>query len=110
MAGSALERLRESNQRARAKTTALEQNIVRKALISGTGAALGYASKKGVREELGGVPVKLGLAALGALGELLLKGAAQRAAGAVGDASLAIYSHEAMQEGTFVAGTTGGNL
>lgn len=102
---TALDRLRDSNARQRAKTTALEQNIVRKATIGATGAALGYASKKGMREELGGVPIKLALSGVGALGELLLKGAAQRFAGAVGDASLAIYSHEAVQEGSFVAGS-----
>lgn len=101
---AAIDRLQATAARQRDKTRALEQNIVRKVVLSGTGAALGYASKKGVREEIGGVPIKLGLAAIGALGEIMLKGGAQRFAGAVGDASLVIYSHEAIQEGSFVAG------
>ncbi len=101
---TAIDRLQAANSRAHQKTRAMEQNVVRKVVISGTGAALGYASKRGMREDVAGVPIKLAMAAVGALGEILLKGAPQRLSGAIGDASLAIYSHEAMQEGSFVAG------
>lgn len=113
MASSAIERLKEGNKRAREKTNRVEQGIVRKATISLTGAALGYGKRKAMPTEVGGVPIKLLIGAAGTVGELVTKGAIQRFFGAAGDAALAIYSHEAVQEGSFVAGlepVSGGDL
>lgn len=101
---TAIDRLRDANKRARDKSSRLEQGIVRKATISMTGAALGYGKNKGMPIELVGVPTKLALGAVTTIGELVTKGAMQRFFGAVSDASLAVYAHEAMQEGSFVAG------
>lgn len=113
MASSAIERLRESTKRAREKTNKVEQGIIRKATITATAAALGWGKRKSMPLEIGGVPTKLVIGALGTVGELVTKGAVQRFFGAAGDAALAIYAHESVQEGQFVAGVesvSGGNL
>jgi hypothetical protein len=104
MASSAIERLRESTKRAREKTSKVEQGIIRKATISLTGAALGYGRQRNMPVAIAGVPIKLVIGAVGTVGELMTKGATQRFFGAAGDAALAVYAHEAMQEGSFVAG------
>lgn len=110
---SAIERMRDATKRARDKSNKIEQGIVRKATVSLTGAALGWGKKKAWPTELGGVPIKLAIGAIGTIAELTTKGAVQRFFGAASDASLAIYSHEAVQEGSFVAGeepVSGGDL
>jgi hypothetical protein len=104
MSAAAIERLQSANKRARAATQAIEQGIVRKATIVSTGLALGFAAKKGMRTEIANVPIKLGTGLGLAVVELFTKGAVQRFAAAVSDANLAIYSHEAVQTGSWVAG------
>lgn len=100
----ALAHAKSINKNARAKAERAEQGIVRKAVVAGTGAAIAYAEKKGMPDEMLGVPSKLAVGVGLTLVEIFAKGAVQRIAGAVSDASLAVWSHEAVQEGSFVAG------
>jgi hypothetical protein len=107
MASEAIQRLQDAAKRARVKTAVAEQGVIRKVTIAGTGAGLGYWKKKGMPLEFLGVPSKLGLAGLATVVEIVAKGAVQRFAGAVSDAALAVYTHEAVEAGAVVAGETG---
>lgn len=104
---SAIERLQESAKRARLKTQVAEQGIVRKCTLAATGAGLGYAKKKGMAPDIGGVPTKLVIAGIGTVAEIMTRGAIARFCGAVADASIAVFSHEAVETGSWVAGDGG---
>lgn len=103
---NAIQRLQDAAKRARLKTQSAEQGIVRKCTLAATGAGLGFAKKKGMAPEVGGVPTKLVIAGLGTVAEIMTRGAVQRFVGAVADASIAVFAHEAVEAGSFVAGTT----
>ncbi len=94
--------------RARSKVQDMEHGLVRKSVIGVTGATLAMAGQREVLPvEVAGVPTKLGLALAATLVEAMSKGPVRRIAGAVGDASLAVYAHEAVQNESFVAGVAG---
>ena len=107
---TAIQRLQDSAKRARLKTERAEQGIVRKCTLAATGAGLGYAKKKGMSHEVGGVPTKLVIAGLGTIGEIATKGAVSRFLGAVADGAIAVFAHEAVDTGSWVAGTDGGEI
>lgn len=98
-----IDSMQRSAQNARSKVRELEAGLVRKSVISITGATLALSSKKNVMPlEIGGVPTKLGLALGFTLVEAMSRGSMRRMAGAAGDACLAVYTHEAVQAGGFV--------
>lgn len=105
MAGTKIERARASAARAREKVQQVEHGLVRKSVIGVTGATLALGAKKNVLPvEVAGVPTKLGISLAATLVEAMSRGPVRRIAGAVADGTLAVYAHEAVQGGSFVAG------
>jgi hypothetical protein len=88
----------------RRKAQELEQGFMRKSMIALTAAATGYAEKKGAPVSVMGVPLKLVIATGASVGEAISKGPARRFLGAIADAELAIYTHDAIKTGGFIAG------
>src|SRR5205085_11988504 len=109
MAARELSRARAQIQSIRRKGAELETQFVRKAVITITAAAQGFAESKGLAPSYFGVPTKLGLSALGSLGQLMTRDAtASRFLGAFADAQLAAYTYAASKSHAFIAGEEGG--
>lgn len=93
----------------RRRGTELETQIVRKAVITATAAATGFAESKGLAPGYFGVPTKLGLATVATLLQLIVRDkTANSFFGAFGDSQLANYAYEASKLGAFIAGDDGG--
>jgi len=101
---SEIQRVRAQAMGARKRVAEVEQDFIRKTLMALTGGGYGLARRKGLRNNIAGVPLKLGVATLAALGQVMSKGSTRRAFGAIADASIACYSENAMASGQFVAG------
>lgn len=105
---SELARLKASIANARKKTDEIETILVRKAVITITAAATGFAETKGLGVSYFGVPTKLGLATLLSLGEAITRDAKlRRFMGAMGDTQLAAYTYAATKARAFIAGDGG---
>lgn len=101
---SEIQRLRSSAMGARKRVAEVEQDFIRKTLMALTGGGYGLARRKGLRNSVMGVPLKLGVATLATLGQVMSRGSSRRAFAAVADASIACYSENAMASGAFIAG------
>lgn len=102
---SELARAKAAVANARRRGDEVEALIVRKAVISGTGALQGFAEVKGLEIEYLGVPTKLGIGLLASVGEALIRDKTlRRILGAVADAELGAYSYAAAKAQSFVAG------
>lgn len=101
---SELARIKQHALNQRRKAQELEQGFMRKSMIALTAAAMGYAEKKGAPLAVMGVPLKLVIATGGSVGEAISRGPARRFLGAIGDTALAVYTHDAVKSGGFIAG------
>ena len=106
---SEIARLKATIAGARKRTDEIETILVRKAVISITAAATGFAETKGLGVSYLGVPTKLGLATLASLGEAVTRDPKlRRFIGAFGDAQLAAYTYAATKSRAFIAGEVEG--
>lgn len=98
-----------SAMRRNVKTQALKQGAIRHGTGLMTGAAYGVLAMKGVRNDIGGFPWKLGVYGVALIGEAALKGSASAACSGVGIATNAVYTYNAIRSKTLIAGE-GGNI
>jgi hypothetical protein len=82
----------------------LKANVLRKALVTTGAAGYGALKRHKVPNDVKGFPWKLGLWTVFTTAEVFAKGYLQTAAGALGDTTLAVYTHDAVAEGTLIAG------
>lgn len=105
---SELARLKAAAQNARKRGDEVEGLIVRKAVITGTGALQGFAETKGLEIEYLGVPTKLGIGLIFGVFEAVIRDkTVRRICGAVSDAELGAYSYAAAKAQSFIAGSGG---
>jgi hypothetical protein len=101
MASSLAKRLEATKRRARVTAETAERRV---AIALGS-AGIGFLERrKTLPIELGGVPTKLGLGIAATLLEANATGATRRIAGAIADASFAIYGYQATKTQNFIAG------
>lgn len=105
-------RTRIASAQRRARTSSLENALVRKAAGVTAAALYGTFNRMAVPVALGGFPWKLGVIALAQLGEGLTRGSMQAALAGIADATTAIYVERSITTDTLVAGgeTQGGEL
>lgn len=96
-----------ANTKHRMHKRAIEAGLIRKATISLSAAGLGALKKHGVSNDIKGFPWKLALFTAATAGEALTDGMLQSVLGAVGDATMAVYVHDAVASGSLVAGDGG---
>ena len=99
-----IQRVRAQAMGARKRVAEVEADFIRKTLMALTGGGYGLARRKGMRNNVAGVPLKLAVATVATVGQVMSRGSTRRAFGAIADASIACYSENAMAAGTFVAG------
>ena len=81
------------------------QQIERRLAISAAAAGIGFLESRGTLPvSVFNLPVKLLLGLGAAAVETQVTGASRRLAGALGDASLAVYMHDAAKAHSFIAG------
>lgn len=102
MASAALaQRLNNLRQRAQVQS----QQVERRLAIAGAAGAIGFLESRGTLPiSVANVPTKLALGVVAALAEPQFSGSSRRLIGALADASLAIYVHDAAKNRTFIAG------
>jgi hypothetical protein len=106
-ARSRLEAALNRDKRAKVTMHRLESALVRKATITLTAAGFGAMTRHKVPNAVKGFPWKLGVWAGATLVEALTDGFVQQMAGAVGDTTLGVYTHDAVAQGTLIAGDGG---
>lgn len=102
-----IERMKSKDKRNTVRGKNLAHAIVRKAGVAATGAGLGALTAHGVSPDVKGFPWKLGVWLIAVATEAMTEGNAQQLAGAIGDATLAVYSHDAVANKSLVAGDGG---
>jgi hypothetical protein len=102
---SEIARLKAAATNQRRKMAETEALLVRKSVIVITGAATAFAETKGMPLSVAGVPIKLGIATVGALAEAMTRDPSmRRILGAVAECELAIYSYGATKTRAFISG------
>jgi hypothetical protein len=103
-ANAALSRAHTRDMRHKQTMAQLEGALVRKASGVFTSGVLGSMAIYGVPVDIKGFPWKLGVWTAATLTEAMTSGMVQKAAGGVGDATMAIYTYLAITRKTVVAG------
>jgi len=99
-----LELSRKRDARMRNQMHEIQGVIVQKAVSVLSAGVLGAMKHYNVRNELAGFPWKLGVWGATSLVQVFTGGMIQKAAGAVADQTLGIYTYEAIATGKVVAG------
>ena len=103
-ANAALANAHTREQKHKALMHRLEQSLMRKAALAITAGGYGAMTRANVPNTIKGFPWKLGVWALSTLAEALTSGATQATAGALADATMAVYTHDAVAHDSLVAG------
>lgn len=106
-ASQALARLHSAGARHRSAMQRVEAAVVRKSTIVLASAGFGAMTRYKTPVAIKGFPWKLGAWALLTVAEAMTKGMTQQVAGALGDATLANYTHDAVAAGSLIAGDEG---
>jgi hypothetical protein len=85
----------------------LEGALLRKAAVTLTAGVLGATTKYKLSPSVKGFPWKLGVWVIFTMAEAATGGMVQQAAGGAADATLAIYTNDAIASGNLVAGDGG---